>query len=174
MYKKLQNIDWKEVEAFFYQAMLGGWATGENSNVDPYTGYKTFSTRRTDLPYSLVDRWTNTPESDLSSGTTTICWAPRSCPDAIPIWTMHYGGLYVREATTLVKDALKHAYQNPRSMPFMGCRGPMGFKSTGIVYQNLVDYQDTVPFRRFSGTEKVVTTGGLQLGYHQYFGMSLI
>ena len=177
MYEELKSINWQEVEAFFYQAMLQGWASDTKVEVDMDTGYKTWQFAghtASGTPLVLTDRWTKTPDSCCSSGTTTICLGVTVTISVVPIWTMHYGGRYPEGVTILVKNALKKVYMAQHEYPFMGCRGPAKLEAEGIVYHNWVDYQDPIPFRCFSGIEKVVAEGDVEVGYHEYFGMALI
>lgn len=177
--KALREINWAIVEQFYYEAMLSGWSSGKKPEASPLTGFKQHV--YTDRPLRLVDAWSSTLGSDASSGMTTIYldlgYRQKSAAEYVPIWAMHYSGFYTKEAADFVKHVLVGTYKNPNS--FHGCRGWEKYERGGLKYENWIEDQG-IPslkggprFELFSGHEYVMK-GGVCIGYHRYFGESLI
>jgi hypothetical protein len=155
--------DLEKIRKFFFQAMLHGWASGGSKfQIPSLPGFKAIE--YTNGTLRLLDVWSKTPESNKSSGMTTIFFENN------PVWIMHYGGLYEKKASRLVKVALAEAYQKSE---FFGGRGPMCVFSDvhKFFYFNAVAIND---FERFKGREEVIDYDRQVLGWHDYWGMSLI
>jgi hypothetical protein len=95
----------------------------------------------------------------------------------IPVWWMTYGGFYKPKTISFLKKVLAKNY---REGIFLGGRGPRFFldPETNIVYINNLQDGNNGDFENFAGIEhiydsRITGTNGL-LGYHKYFGMSLI
>lgn len=155
-------VDMKEVQEFFFKAMIQGWACGvEKINMPNMPGYKKIEFR--DGNFYLADLYCVTPESDKSAGTTTI-WV-----NGIPVWWMSFNGFYNEKAIAFLKEALLDVYSKHI---FLGGRGPRGFKGSGMTYINNPWKND---FSDFEGKEEILVRGTRQsLGWHRYRGMSLL
>ncbi|MDP2631730.1 MAG: hypothetical protein Q8P30_03110 [Candidatus Uhrbacteria bacterium] len=164
-------VELAEVQEFFFKAMLHGWAgDGKPIAVTDMPGFKEFSFQ--DSKFLLKDRFSSTPESDKSSGTTTIWFQD------VPIWNMYYAGWYTKEASGVVKHALRQAYENE---VFRGGRGQpctltkqMSPDSQEITvrYNNVLRSNG---FDQFEGCEDVRNMSHNELcGYHRYHGMILL
>ena len=124
-------------------------------------GYKAIPFR--DGKFYLLDLYSKTKDSAKSTGTTTI-WH-----DDNPIWIMHYGGFYKEEAIGFLQRALAEAYITNR---FIGGRGPSLFEDDQFRYENTSVTND---FSRFRGREDVLKKQSSEvMGYHEYWGMSLV
>lgn len=178
----MYDVDWTDAERAFYHFMRDGWVSGkpQHQEILALDGYRVFAPPPNER-YKLIDMWTRTPLSDYSTGVTTlyqrfdIVW--------IPIWTMHYGGMYRRDASDVVQSVLRNAYHNPEQHGFCGCRGPRQYSfAESYVYNNDFTFPETLenPFKLFNGREKVVNfrqtgiRGGVEVGYHEYFGKALL
>ena len=155
-------MDLKQVEAFFFKAMIEGWATGAEKHAIPdMPGYKEIAFR--DGDFCLRDRWCKIKGNPKSAGHTTIWFQD------VPAWVMHYSGWYDQRASGLVKRALRKNYE---AKNFFGGRGPLAFHEDPLVYLNKSLAND---FADFHGTELVIDCDrGKELGYHDYSGMSLL
>jgi len=155
-------VDIAEVQAFFFRAMREGYAgSGQKTEVADMPGYKEI--RFSEGDFLLVDRYCVAPNLVKSAGTTTIWF------DGVPVWVMNYGGYYEEEAISILKRALSTAYQREE---FFGGRGQFVFTNGGLLYTNHPRLND---FARFEGREEVFgTTGRTSLGFHDYWGMSLL
>jgi hypothetical protein len=81
---------------------------------------------------------------------------------------MHYGGNYSEAVIPFLKMVLASSY-NVRS--FRGGRGPFIRANTEYEYHN----NPLGDFYKFSGQEKILDAKTKKLlGYHDYFGMTLI
>lgn len=155
-------IDLKEVEQFFFKAMIEGWTAGGKKIVIPHMpNYKALPFR--DGDFYLLDRYCVTTHGPKSAGTTTIWFQ-----DA-PIWLMNYGGYYEERAIKFLKAAIRKAYG---AHQFFGGRGPLLFSEGSLVYVNQPRLNN---FSKFEGREEVfdLETGG-SLGWHEYWGLALI
>ncbi len=156
-------VSLKEVEDFFFSAMAtGSWAAGgKATTISDLPGFKVIPVRQGD--FYLLDYYSLTPGSRRSAGSVTIWW------QGIPVWIMHFGGEYPREAIHLVKTALMEAYTNRL---FMGGRGVTSLSDPIFAYTNVPRKRD---FADFAGREFVrLLATGEQVGWHNYWGMSLI
>ena len=148
----------------FFKAMLAGYA-GDGSGVKKEKtpdGYRTLTwpPEGDSDGFVVVDRYCVTPQSAMSAGTTTIFFRGE------PIWWMSYGGEYSPLAITTLKMALAEAYKDG---DFCGGRGH-AHRFPCFEYRN--DHYGN--FVSFNGRETVRDPRGNELGYHRYFGMSLI
>ncbi|HBT74668.1 TPA: hypothetical protein DEB29_01520 [Candidatus Wolfebacteria bacterium] len=90
----------------------------------------------------------------------------------MPVWGMSYGGSYPKEVIPLLKDALGAAYV---CHFFNGGRGPKAHTRIGMRYENVVEPGGN--FVQFKGREEIRfdhDQAGEVLGFHEYFGGSLI
>jgi hypothetical protein len=148
----------EEAEAYFFKAMRTGYVVGSKTlNNFPFPGWKTV--RHKDGSFSLTDTWISTPYSNRSSGVTTIYYKD------VPIWVMHYGGWYEKEADYVLRAALKWSYEQGE---FTGGRGPEEFETSYMRYTNVLARNR---FVNFEGIEKIVGKGtGTLYGTHWYRG----
>lgn len=149
----------------FFKAMLDGYAGGKNR--------KSFKTKTPD-GYTVIifedgefmveDRYCTTPHSDKSTGTTTIFFRN------VAVWWMSYGGHYPKKVIPFLKEALKQAYEKGE---FYGGRGPGVSMGNGMLYTNNLAYGN---FKKFRGVETIHKSSriGKLLGFHEYFGMSML
>ncbi|MDO8565172.1 MAG: DUF5680 domain-containing protein [bacterium] len=153
------------VEAFFFTAMQQGYAggTGPKTKVLDMPGYKEI--RYADGDFLLVDRWCVNPDSEKSAGTTTIWYQEK------PVWLMGYGGVYPKVVIPFLKQALR--FQYCKDGHFLGGRGPklVTDRVAGQIYMNRPVQND---FDRFNGREEIVDMSTGAVGYHDYWGMSLL
>jgi len=160
----MDSVTLAEVQAFFFKAMVGGWAVGgQKIKIADMPGYKAIPFRDGDL--YLLDRYCVVPNSTKSAGTTTIWYKD------VPVWVMNYGGSYEESAIKFLKSMLRMAYD---SGIFCGGRGSrLGTDSLrDLVYFNRPRLND---FAKFDGMEQIFNTRtGSCLGYHEYWGMSLL
>ncbi len=154
-------MDLAQIEAFFFRAMMAGWATdSDSSEIDCLPGHKAILYSEGDL--RLLDLYCVNPNSPKTTGTTTIWFKD------VPVWVMHYGGFYKDSAIAILKNALRKTYKDG---VFVGCRGPMIFQEDSLVYVNRLHIGN---FGKFEGREEVFRPkDGVSLGYHEYWGMSL-
>lgn len=81
---------------------------------------------------------------------------------------MNYGGFYEKAAIEQLRYALRSAYV---SRLFMGGRG-FSCGGASLIYVNMPHPND---FGKFEGREEIFNTGtGISLGFHEYWGMSLL
>jgi len=155
-------VDLARIQAFFFRAMVEGWAVGgQKIQIPDMPGYKAIPFR--DGDFFLLDCYCVTPHSSMSAGTTTI-WHRD-----VPVWVMHYGGFYEEDAIAFLKRALSMTYQVGE---FVGGRGPNVFVRDSMVYVNRPYPND---FAKFEGREEVlIAESGISLGFHEYWGISLL
>ncbi len=150
------------IQSFFFTAMMEGWAGGgKETTIPDMPGFRAYSFIQSDL--YLLDRFCVIPDSPRSAGTTTI-WVNR-----ISVWTMNYGGSYHKDAIRFLKGALLKNYE---ARHFVGGRGPLVYAEDALVYINQPRLND---FAKFEGCEKIFNgSNGNLLGFHDYWGMSLL
>lgn len=155
-------VDLAQVQEFFFKGMVGGWAAGAKKIMIPeMPGFRAIKFREGD--FRLLDCWSKTENSTKSFGTTTIWFRD------IPAWIMNHGGLYDERAIAFLKRVLR---QNYEAGEFVGGRGPLVFAEGLLRYTNYPRHND---FHRFDGRENVFSNEtGTFLGYHDYWGMSLL
>lgn len=161
-------IDLKDVQEFFFNAMAQGWVGGAKpSSIPDLPGFTTFTFQEGSL--RLTDRYCVIAHNNKSTGTTMI-WHEET-----PVWVMYYGGFYPSRALSLVKNSIRIAYGNKK---FYGGRGsPEHNKIEGLEYLNDIQQNE---FRSFRGRETIVElvkdskTETRVIGYHDYWGMSLM
>ena len=157
-------MDMTLVQAFFFKAMIEGWAvSGQKINIPDLPGYKAVPFR--DGDFYLLDCYCVTPHSSKSAGTTTIWF------QGVPVWIMNYGGVYEERAIAFLKSMLRRAYEN---LLFVGGRGPYRCSDGSFFYMNNPCPND---FYKFRGREEIfIMEGGniISLGFHEYWGMSLM
>jgi len=170
----------EEAKEVFFKAMQDGYAGDCKKSVKTLSNNgNTKTITFTDGDYKVVDEWHTNPDSDLSSGTTTIFHKDR------PIWWMSYCGKYPKDVIPFLKQALKKTYERGE---FNIGRGAQSYEGP-LVGDKRMHYSCTktinefCDFQRFNGIERITEiTGslndparnGFQLGYHQIMGMSLI
>lgn len=164
VYSLVERFLVTELEKFFFEAMLDGWAAGGAKQTVPgMPGYKKIVyTRSPSDGLTLVDLYCVRPGSLWSAGTTTIFrggW---------PRWFMQYHGWYSAEGSSVCRYALMDAYEARR---FSGGRGRHVYRipSIGLVYRNENPSYD---FGRFSGHEVVESMADPAVihGEHWYAG----
>lgn len=155
-------IDSHDIQKFFFNAMVDGWAvSGKESTTPDMPQY--YSIWFTEGEWTLLDRYCTTPLGPKSAGTTTI-WYQQT-----PVWVMNYGGLYEDRAIPVLQHAIAESY-NTRA--FAGGRGPRVFSEGNFRYTNDVRMSD---FAKFEGREEIIDTQtNTVLGWHEYWGMSLL
>ncbi|MFA6042518.1 MAG: hypothetical protein WCV85_01230 [Patescibacteria group bacterium] len=165
-------VDMKEIEAFFFEAMLQGWVN-PNTQAQPVAGmpgYKGYEYKKNGL--YLRDIFIANPGTRKSAGSTTIL------QDDIPVWMMAYGGVYPPEVIPFLKRVLTHAYQ---SKTFKGGRGldtsePIETGEYWFYQNTLTPAERLNSFTRFKGFE-TISRNPIVLednAYHYYFGLSLV
>lgn len=159
---KENTVDLKQIQTFFFKSMTEGWTTKDQKiEITDMPGYKAIPFRNGD--FYLLDRYCVTPRSTKSAGTTTI-WFQN-----IPVWLMNYGGFYEDGAILFLKQALRETYERGQ---FVGGRGPLTYTDGSSVYVNKPLLNN---FSKFEGREEVFDTkSGASLGFHEYWGMSLL
>jgi len=155
-----------DIVAFFFEAMMQGWAMPvPKTPVPGLPGSKSIPFRLGE--YSLLDYYFVAPGSESSYGTTVIWVAER------PVWVMHYGGWYNEGVIPFLKRALMRNYKDGI---FLGGRGPERLEGEDhtLQYLNRVKQND---FGSFRGYEHIIATygqsgvpAGQKLGEHHYFG----
>jgi hypothetical protein len=154
----------QSVQEFFFDAMVKGYARfGVHAlEIAEMPEYKAVPFRIGD--FSILDLWSVNPSSQKSAGTTTIWFQD------LPVWVMSYGGLYTKNwMIVFLKRALLHAYE---ARQFIGGRGPLVYNENPLVY---VNHPRLSYFARFEGHEEIFDTNGENsLGFHDYWGMSLL
>lgn len=152
-----------QIKSFFFKSMSSGWASGKDEILkdDNAPGYKSIPFQ--DGDFYLVDRYCVNSESSKSAGTTTIWFK------SVPIWVMNYGGFYNENAITFLKQALDKTYS---ASDFVGGRGPLVYTDGALTYTNKPRLND---FNKFEGREEIIDTqSGTLLGFHEYWGISLL
>jgi len=152
-----------QIQSFFFKAMIEGWAKNSpKMSITDMPGYKAIPFE--DGDFYLLDRYCVNPHSQRSTGTTTI-WFRNE-----PVWVMNYGGYYTKGATAFLKNALGKAYQEHH---FVGGRGPRVYKD-GLAYL-YINQARINEFEKFEGREEIFAgVDNVPLGFHEYWGMSLI
>lgn len=159
-------MDITQTQEFFFKAMLEGWsAGGPRIQIPDMPGYKAIPFH--DGDFYLLDCYCVIPNSPKSVGATTIWFQ-----DA-PVWVMNYGGLYEEKVIPFLKTALLVAYKADQ---FFGGRGlhyfSMKFSAGSFTYVNNPRHNF---FSKFEGREEIFNSEtGASLGWHEYWGMSLI
>ncbi len=158
----------QHAKLFFFRGMLAGYASGAKPEKVPgMPGFKQHVFM--DGDWKLLDRWCVHSETQKSFGTTTIWLAGQ------PIWTMTYGGYYLKEAIPCLKKALMDAYRREQ---FWGGRGMAEYALTrcSSTYYYLNEPK-TITFSSFEGRESMREqhdSGVTYLGSHKYWGMALL
>ncbi len=151
--------------AAFFVAMLAGYARDSRTAGLRVLEKKDKNRHKVTVyfdGYKIEDKWNIFSNSQCSDGVTTIYF------NDSPIWRMHYGGHYSEAVIPFLKMVLASSY-NVRS--FRGGRGPFIRANTEYEYHN----NPLGDFYKFSGQEKILDAKSKKLlGYHDYFGMSLI
>ena len=111
-------------------------------------------------PFRVLDWYMANLNS--STGITTIGFRGR------PVWVMHYGGWYEKEAIPFLKNCLRQAYSDRR---FYGGRGPVFVQDSQFTYVNQIERKK---FSDFAGQESIFGLNAVRLGCHWYRGMSLL
>lgn len=155
-------MDTAQIQSFFFKAMVGGWAVGgQKIKIADMPGYKAIPFR--DGDFYLLDRYCVTPNSPKSAGTTTIWF------QGIPVWLMNYGGFYEESAIAFLKRTLCKTYE---AHQFVGGRGPLVCIEGSLIYVNQPCLND---FAKFEGREQILDAeNGMSLGFHEYWGFSLL
>lgn len=154
-----------EIETVFFDAMLEGWANpnAKKIQIPGLPGSKGI-VYRSGL-FVAVDCYFAPKGSKKSSGFTLITY------DNAPVWIMHYGGWYLKEAIPFLKSALMEAYS---ARKFFGGRGPVIFEDENKLYR----YENFIELNHFPdsrGWEKVTRlSDGKIVGSHNYNGMLLL
>ncbi|MFA6269748.1 MAG: DUF5680 domain-containing protein [Candidatus Paceibacterota bacterium] len=159
----------KGAKAAFFEAMLDGYAGGENRKsikTSGNDGYTTITYTTEDSKYRVVDRYCTTPLSDWSAGTTTIFYRVNLI--WVPVWWMEYNGFYYKNVIPFLKSAIRQSYEMEI---FNGGRGPARYNDSGIEYNNIWSGD----FERFLGREEIEDKlNGELLGFHSFSGRSLL
>lgn len=155
----------KEVEKFFFRAMLRGYVSPDAGKilVSGMPGYKSIIINEGE--FRLIDAWCSNIFSQKSAGITTISWRN------YPVWVMNYGGYYpeLSAIISLLKKALRTAYE---ANEFLGGRGIIECNEGGFFYKNTLSLNS---FSWFKGREEIKSgKNGRIMGFHEYWGMSLI
>ena len=162
-----QIIVEKEVKDVFFEAMCAGYVSEQKiqkQHTLEFPGCKCIEFVKD--KFRVQDNYCVSSTNDMSSGCITI-WH-----EDVTIWTMSYGGCYPKKYIPFLKHALKSAYT---IRYFNGGRGPyllrdqIGWES--LVYRNNVATKSD--FSLFSGMEHIEDDNKV-VGFHYYFGMSLI
>lgn len=158
----MKEITAELAEAFFFEAMLNGYASGSKPEKNnPFPSWKTLGYRKGLL--WLTDMWHTALNSRHSSGVTTIYWSSN------PVWVMHYGGWYSDEVIPTLKAALRQSY---KSKDFIGGRGPLMFALDNYIYRNMPSRSD---FQSFEGYERISSVEiDAAVGFHWYRGEWLV
>ena len=158
----------EKAQEIFFKGMIQGYAgsnTLSKKTIPLLPGSKVVPTFE-EGGFTLIDYYFTYPNSTKSFGTTLI-----SCTDGIlvrPVWIMHYGGWYSKEAIPFLKEILRVAYSKNF---FSGGRGISPSQSSSFLYMNKIEKNE---FSDFKGVEEIYNGKGTFLGSHQYFGGSLI
>jgi hypothetical protein len=157
------NVDMDAIKAFFLEAMQYGWVNPDThaQPVEGMQGYKGYEYRKGNL--YLRDVFTVNWETRKSAGFTTIQ------QDDEPVWIMFYSGMYPKEAIPIVKQTLSAAYKD---QIFWGGRGETNFELGAAL--KYVNQRERIEFEDFCGRETVFNESNHPIGYHDYWGMSLV
>ena len=152
--------DLDSIQKIFFDAMACGWVCNvlKNIEVPQFPGSKAIPYEKG--PFKVLDCYMTNLNS--STGTTTIWFRGR------PVWVMHYGGRYKKEAIPFLKRCLSRAYYELR---FYGGRGPVFMREGEFAYVNRIERNK---FSDFAGEETIFGLNEMRLGYHWYRGMSLL
>lgn len=155
----MEKRDVVQTEAFFFKAMIEGYASGQRpAAVRGRPGLKEITF--VDGEFMLVDQWCKGSRTNSSFGTTTI-WRFGD-----PVWGMQYSGEYEESAILFLKQVLARTYLQRR---FIGGRGEEVFLMDNLLYTNRMVHNT---FISFDGREEIVDReAGRLLGYHDYRGM---
>jgi hypothetical protein len=147
----------------FFKALLAGYAGGEDCAIEKEVHKKTVTMliQLETGTYTVIDSWWTTPHSNRSAGTTTVLL------ERNPVWWMSYGGEYPEHIIPFLKSALAWAYKDEF---FYGGRGPDEFVAGNLVYKN---FPVKHGFDDFAGREEIFVDG-VMVGFHEYWGISLI
>lgn len=152
--------DLESIQNKFFDAMAHGWACNADAKkieVPQFPGSKGILYEHGQ--FRVLDFYMT--HFNFSTGTTIIWFRGK------PLWVMHYGGRYEKEAIPFLKSCLHRAYSERR---FYGGRGPYFMKNDRFTYVNRIEHNN---FREFAGEERVFNSDEQCLGYHWYRGMSL-
>ena len=152
----------KKAKEVFFEAMMHGYANPEakKTSLKGLPKSKVITFEKDD--FIVTDLYFTHPESDASSGITIIHHQNE------PIWVMHYGGWYKKEAISFLKEVLYTAYKKEY---FAGGRGINPSQSDSFLYLNRIERDS---FSDFNGREEIYDGSGTLLGFHEYFGGSLL
>ena len=152
----------ERAKELFFEAMVSGYANPKTkkTTLEGLPGSKVILFEKDE--FKVTDVYFTHLGSDLSSGMTIIHHQDK------PIWIMHYGGWYKEEAIPFLKEVLRIAYQK---VYFSGGRGINPFQNNSFLYLNKVERNS---FSDFKGREEIYHGNGSFLGFHEYFGGSLI
>lgn len=170
-------------KAAFFEAMIDGWVGGENrrsKETKTADGHTIIEYVTEDGKFRVVDDFITTRLSDKSAGTTTIFFKEEGGLQT-PVWWMSYGGHYPEGAISFLKSAIAKAYERKL---FLGGRGLAKVISTRHEVNELKFHLIYInkwngDFQSFNGVEEVLQNPLVGydpelIGYHQYFGMSLL
>lgn len=151
-----------KAQEVFFEAMLQGYA---NPNISKGTipsilGSKIIPFEKEN--FKVIDAYLTHPNSIRSTGVTIILYENQ------PIWVMHYHGRYQEEAIPFLKDVLHTAYHKAY---FSGGRGINPSENNSFLYINRIEEN---LFSSFRGKEEIYKHDGSLLGFHEYFGGSLL
>lgn len=172
----------KAVQAFFFEAMRHGWASGIKGNEVP--GMRNH--RRIEFPdpkgrFLLEERY------EVSTDLQSVLQVRLSgsiiiFSHGVEIWSMIYKGKYKKEALLLLQEALMENYN--RNI-FIDGRGPIDFPESGkrepgkLVYENKPRFSPSKFGDQFSGDERIYRIplkGVIEvvLGTYHYSGGEII
>lgn len=152
------------LQNYFLEASARGWAgNGPETILPDLPGARMIRIMMGLIVYEDVF-WTH-PGSDHSFGLTTMIVRDFKRDGWFPVWYMQYAGQYPKWVLKFLKQALRTTYQ---AGEFVGGRGPLEFLEKNLEYRNRLDPHKT-DFRNFQGEEEIVM-GGLQIGFHRYWG----
>jgi len=149
--------DMGSIQKIFFDAMRRGWAydnCAKKIEVPQFPGSKAISFEQG--PFRVVDCYMT--NFNFSTGITTIWFREK------PVWMMHYGGWYEKEAIPFLKFCLRRAYIERH---FYGGRGPNFMRDDRFTYVNRIEHNN---FRDFAGEERIFDLSEKCLGYHWYRG----
>lgn len=166
------------IEVFFYKAMLSGWVSdadgtkAQKSEQMPgvifYHSQEVITSNKRELTFELCDSYVNDGQTGIFAGTTVITI------NGSPVWFMQYSGKYPPTASTVLRKALRSAYQ---SGSFCGGRGIdcTEDRESGLLYRCILKRNK---FTDFCGSERVLDIHDAknyqQIGELEFSGRSLI
>ena len=161
------SINIKEVQGFFFEMMLAGYASGKEPEsffrFPGHQGAKRISYQKAG-GWNGTDEWEKTHPSKGSDGTTIIY------KNGYPVWRMDYWGHYPKECLPFLRLALTKNYDEGK---WLGGRGPHVFEDKHWFYSNSVLGKHD--FHEFHGREFIADNmKNIEVGYHEYRGRSLI